>query len=663
MAGGLETPTKNLLPDISAIVRAARGRGDGDAALVQLRLLANEPEATAEVFESLAQLCLERGLIDEGAAACEQAIARDPSRPAPWHVLGIIHMQLQELQAARDALEQAVQLRPRFAPGLNNLGFVLQHLGLNATAADRYRQALAVDPAYAEAHSNLASVLALAGSYDDALAHARRAIEVNPQYISPYMHAAFIEADRERFDEAVAWIARLPHEARRDASILTALAEILVKAGRYEDASAVCREAIATQPDNGDAFLCLGTALAPLGRRAEALAAFDRAEALMPNAALPLAWKGSVLTELARLPEAKESFDRACAREPHLPNVLYMRAAANEFRMTDAEVAGLERMLTDEHSPQDRTQLHFMLSAAYLRSGDTSKVFPHLHAGNRIKRSMIDYDADRVEDYISAIAAAFPSSLTQKPAGCVSEIPIFVAGIPRSGTTLVEQILASHPKIHGAGELGAMTAVERNLAGTYRKAYPTFAANLQASDQQAAGLEYLSLIGQPPAGKRHIVDKMPANALFAGLIHLVLPNARMILCRRNPFDTCFSCYSTLFAGRQNFSYDLTELGRYYRAHDALMTHWRRVLPQENFLTVDYEDVVEDIEGMARRLIAFCGLDWSDACLKFHESTRPVRTASMLQVRKPLYRSSVGRWRPFRAELAPLFKALALPVPD
>jgi hypothetical protein len=342
-----------------------------------------------------------------------------------------------------------------------------------------------------------------------------------------------------------------------------------------------------------------------------------------------------------------------------------MRAAASEFRMTDAEVAELEETLADEGatSPQDRTQLHFMLSAAYLRSGNTSRVMPHLHAGNRIKRSMIDYDPDKALRYMSAIAATFPSTLVRRAAGHGSAIPIFVAGIPRSGTTLVEQILASHPRVHGAGELGAMTAMEKSLAGNYRKPYPYFAADFEARDQRAAGLKYLALIGELPAGKQHIVDKMPANALFAGLIHLMLPNARMILCQRNPLDTCFSCYSTLFAGRQNFSYDLGELGRYYRAHDALMAHWRRVLPEKNFLAINYEDLVEDIEGVARRLIAFCGLGWSDNCLRFHESTRPVRTASMLQVRKPLYRSSIGRWRPFQAELKPLFEGLALPVSD
>ena len=665
MTGRTETPSRHLTANPSAILRTARERGEGTAALAELRRLANMPDASSEVFEALGQLCLERDLIDEAAAASERATALNPSLPEAWHRLGIIHMLRQNAEAARDALERVVELRPLHAPALNNLGFVLQQLGLNAMASSRYRQALAIDPGYVEAHSNLAAVLGMAGSYDEALTHAKRAIELNPQYLGAYMHAAFIETDRERFDEALAWIGRLPREALRDAAVLTAYGEILVKAGRHEEALAVCREAIAAQPDNADAHLCLGTALAPLGRRTEALTAFGKAEALRPTSAVPLAWRGSVLTELARMPEARELFDRARALEPHLPSVLYMRAAANEFRLPEAEVAELENQLADERttSPVDRTQLHFILAATYLRSGETSRVFPHLNAGNRIKRSMIDYDPDKVDQYISSIAAGFPASLIRTAAGDVSRVPIFVAGMPRSGTTLVEQMLASHPKVHGAGELSAMTKMEKILAGRHRKAFPHLAADMKPADQRAAGSEYLAQIGAPPSGKQHIVDKMPANALFAGLIHLMLPNARIVLCRRNPFDTCFSCYSTLFAGRQNITYNLAELGRYYRAHDALMGHWRAVIPEENLLEIDYEDVVEDIEGMARRLIAFCGLEWSDDCLRFYESTRPVRTASMLQVRKPLYRSSVHRWRPFRKDLAPLFDALAMPVPD
>ncbi len=208
--------------------------------------------------------------------------------------------------------------------------------------------------------------------------------------------------------------------------------------------------------------------------------------------------------------------------------------------------------------------------------------------------------------------------------------------MPRSGTTLVEQILASHPKVHGGGGLRAMVAAATSTQSKYEQALSAFHGRLYRTRRPSRRGRRLpsALSGEPPDGKQHIVDKMPSNALFAGLIHQALPNARIILCRRNPFDTCFSCYSTLFAGHQNFTYNLDELGRYYRAHDALMAHWRAVLPKENFLEIAYEDVVEDIEGMARRLIAFCGLEWSDDCLRFYESKRPVRTASMLhQVRK------------------------------
>ena len=666
MTSQTETPLKeDIDARLSAVLRTARERGNSAAALPQLRQLANEPDATHDVFDALSQLCLTHGLIDEATAASERAVALDPSQPDTWHRLGIIHMQRQQAEAAREALERAVALRPDFAKALNNLGFVLQHLGLNAMAVERYGQALAANPDYAEAHSNLASALALAGRYDDALTHAKRAIELSPGYISPYMHAAFIETDRQRFDEALAWIDRLPREAMRNALVLTACAEILIKADRHEEALVPCREAIELQPNLGDAFLCRGRALSALGRRAEALIAFDRAIALMPASAGPLAWKASVMMELGRTSEATDLFDRARSLEPRMADVIYMHAAANEFRLKDAQAAELEALLADEQitSASERTQLHFTLANAYLRSGESKKVFAHLHAGNRIKRSTIDYDPDAVEQQFLAIAAAYPASRVRSADGSTSQIPIFVAGMPRSGTTLVEQILASHPKVHGAGELRAMGAVTRKIQNKYEKLYPHFAADLNAEYQRAAGAEYLAQIGRPPDGKQHIVDKMPSNALFAGLIHQILPNARIILCRRNPFDTCFSCYSTLFAAHQNFTYNLEELGRYYRAHDALMAHWREVLPKENFLEINYEDVVEDIEGMARRLVAFCGLEWSEDCLRFYESKRPVRTASMLQVRKPLYRDSVGRWRQFEAELAPLLVSLAQPVRD
>lgn len=652
----------NTSPDL---LRNARARGDNGAALIELRRLSRAPGATGEIFDALAQLCLECGLIDEALAACEQAVGRNPALPAAWHRLGIIHMRRQNPQAARAALERAVALLPGVAVAHNNLGFALQSLGFLDEAVAQFRLAVAANPDYAEAHSNLVAVLSHGGHIDEALAHARRAIALGPDNANPYVLAALAEADRERFDEAVAWIAKMPIDARRNPAVLTALAEILFKARRHEDALAVCQDAFRLDPGNGEAHFCRGSTLAALGRHTEALAAFDTAVALMPNSADALAGKASVLLELARAPEAMALFDRARALEPGRATVLYLRAQACEFRLPDTEIAELEAMLAQPNTVPlvDRLQLHFVLGNAYLRAGENTKAFEHLHAGNRIKRSLINYDPAVAERQIPLIAAAFPASSAKTTAGNRAQAPIFVVGMPRSGTTLVEQILASHPDVHGAGESLAMLSAVKSIENARRSSFPDFVADLTPGDYQALAADYLARIGKPPEGKTRIVDKMPSNALFAGLIHRALPEARIVLCRRNPFDTGLSCYSILFSGQQNFTYDLEELGRYYRAQDALMAHWRAVLPEDRFFEIGYEDVVEDLEGWARRLIAFCGLEWSDRCLRFYESERPVRTASVLQVRKPLYRSSVGRWRQYREELAPLFAGLGTTPPE
>jgi hypothetical protein len=229
--------------------------------------------------------------------------------------------------------------------------------------------------------------------------------------------------------------------------------------------------------------------------------------------------------------------------------------------------------------------------------------------------------------------------------------------MPRSGTTLTEQIIASHPDVHGAGELpDLMTIAQRDVAGMGA----VFPNNIPALDQAglgAWGADYVAGLHSraPDAGR--ITDKMPANFLAIGLIHMMLPNAKIIHVNRNPVDTCLSCFMQLFSSRQEQIYDLAELGRYYVDYARLMGHWRSVLPAGAFLDVQYEDIVADQETQARRMIAFCGLDWNDACIDFHKSKRSIRTASVTQVRQPIYKSSVERWRPYEKFLGPLLDAL------
>ena len=258
---------------------------------------------------------------------------------------------------------------------------------------------------------------------------------------------------------------------------------------------------------------------------------------------------------------------------------------------------------------------------------------------------------------MAEIAEIFSSDLLNAKAGmgARSDMPIFIVGMPRSGTTLAEQILASHPMAHGAGELRKMQSLGDEVG------FPPGVLALPAQRLKAMGEAYLAYVRPMAGGRPRVVDKMPANFALLGLIRLILPDARIIHCRRDPVDTCLSCYTKLFAGQQAFAYDQTELGRFHRGYQGLMAHWQALLPSSHFLEVDYEAVVDDIEAEARRMLDFLGLPWDPAVLRFHETERPIRTASANQVREPLYRTSAGRWRKHAAELGPVIVRRILAV--
>jgi hypothetical protein len=341
-----------------------------------------------------------------------------------------------------------------------------------------------------------------------------------------------------------------------------------------------------------------------------------------------------------------------------------IHAGLKTFAAGDPDLGRMEALLDGLAGRRDDAiTLAFALGKAWMDVGDADRAFAHLSRANRLKRSTFDYDVRAEVRRLGAIPHGV-EALTQRSIGpgIASEAPVFVVGMPRSGTTLVEQILASHPDVCGGGELTAFQDATRE---TLREAGLSPGAQagrirLEAHsrfDPAKLGRAYLGRVAHLAAGKARLVDKLPGHFQNLGLISLALPNARIIHCRRDPADTCLSCYATNFAAPKPFAYDLAELGQYYRAYAALMAHWRRALPPERMLEVRYEDVLEDLEGQARRLVAFCGLEWNPACLRFHETRRPVLTASVNQVRRPLYGSSQGRWRAYETHLRPLLEAL------
>ena len=315
---------------------------------------------------------------------------------------------------------------------------------------------------------------------------------------------------------------------------------------------------------------------------------------------------------------------------------------------------------------EDRRDLHFALGKAYADLDQRERSFHHLLEGNALKRREFVYDEAETLGFLDRIRTVFTAELmhSKRGLGDASMVPIFIVGMPRSGTTLVEQILASHPKVFGAGELKEFSKAATSLGmSNGALSFPEVVPALSAEQLRQLGTSYLDGVAAAAPKAERITDKMPANFSFVGLIHLALPNARIIHMRRDPIDTCLSCFSQLFAGDVPYCYNLGELGRYYRAYQTLMEHWRRVLPAGLMLEVEYEKVVADIEGQARQTVAYCGLEWDDACLDFYKTQRPIRTASATQVRQPIYRTSVGRWKPYQHLLQPLIKELGIELDE
>ena len=637
----------------------AHAYGNLDLAISHLRQACLAPRAPALYSSNLAEMYRQKGLLAEGEEAGRRAVAMDPQLAAGWNNLGILLQEAGKFEESLRCLERVAALQPGSAQTHNNLGNTLRRLERFDLAEAQYRQALALDASYAEAHSNLAFLLSTQGRHDEAAAEAAQAIELNPRLVDAYLNLADVEVSRHRYEAALRALDMLRAFAPDHPAGLIARAKALRQVEHLDEALVCARAAVAAAPRNAEAHNALASVLQSLGHTGEALGEFETAVQL-PGAVAEDAMIGraTLLLEAGRKDEALAAFEQALAAFPGSVQARAGRAEARKFQAGDADIAALEAALAagERRSLNDRIAAHFALGKAGLDLQDPARAFRHLHEGNRLKRATFAYDPDATRLWTQQLAAAFTPSLLQRlsNAGDPSALPVFIVGMPRSGTTLIEQILASHPQVTGAGELSAL-----RLTVDGSGLLPDRLDALTAEQAARLGREYLARVTPLAEGRARLIDKMPGNFLYAGLIHLILPNARIIHARRDPVDTCLSCYTKLFSGEQRFTYDLGELGRFHNDYTRLMTHWRALLPAERFIEIDYEAVVDDLEGQARRLTGFLGLPWDDACLNFQDNRRVVRTASVTQVRQPLYRTSVGRWRPYASHLGPLLAELGI----
>jgi tetratricopeptide (TPR) repeat protein len=433
---------------------------------------------------------------------------------------------------------------------------------------------------------------------------------------------------------------------------------------RLEEAAAQLERALALRPDYIEAHFSLAQVLRERGSFDAAIAHYEKAIALRPDDPVIHSNLGRLLGELGRITKARAAFQKAVALAPRCGATYLNLAHCDKVAPDDPYLATMEELARDQGAlgERDRIDLDFALGKAYADIGQHERSFQHLLRGNARKRKILVYDEAAMLGELERIHLAFDQKLLRKGKrlGNPSYLPVFIVGMPRSGSSLIEQILASHPQVFGAGELTAFQDAVAGLAqpGGGSLPLPELLLSLPKQRLRELGSRYLAAVKAIAPAYSRVTDKLPGNFRFVGLIHLALPNARIIHAQRDPVDTCLSCFAIQFtAGGTEYSYELGELGRCYRAYQALMTHWRNVLPAGVMLDVQYEEVVDDLEGQARRIVAHCGLDWDERCLAFPTTQRAVRTASAAQVRRPIYRSSIGRWRPDQALLQPLLEAL------
>jgi tetratricopeptide (TPR) repeat protein len=662
------------------------------------RALALKP-AFAEALNNRGNALRDLGRPEAALASYDQALAIAPKYLEALNNRGNALRDLKRPEDALASYDRALTLKPDFPEILCNRGNALRDLDRPAEALANFDQALALKPDYAEAWVNRGNALKDLARLDAALASYGRALEVNPKHpVAHYNHGSVLRELRrptdaiESFDRALAIkpgyaealndrgaaLLDLRRSAEALASVERALerrpdyvealfnrGNALRELGRHDDALASYDRALVLKPDSVEALNNRGNALRDLGRVEAALASYDRAIALRPAYATGYDNKSLALTELGRFDEATAAIEHAIALDPERIRSYYdLTLLPRRWSPDDPHLRKMEALARDidRLSPDERIDLHFALGKA-LAELAPERAFRHLIDGNAAKRRQISYDEAAALALLDRTRTAYtPALFSDKTGGGdPSPAPIFILGLPRSGTSLIEQILASHPEICGIGEADEFRRVVEGFPSPVLQK-PETVAQLTGAALRDIGTAYSGrLAGRAPSAVPRIADKTLWNFQWAGLLHLALPNARIIHCRRDPLDTCLSCFSHRFAGNIPYAYDLGELGRYYRAYDSLMTHWQAALPPAIMIEVQYEAVVADLEGEARRILAHCGLDWHPRCLDFHRTERAVRTASMTQVRQPLYRHAVGRWRAYEAFLGPLIEALGLPA--
>ena len=595
-----------------------------------------------------------QGRLDDAAQQIEQALALAPDVPLLHEDLGSVRLQQGRHEHAIALFRKAIRLDPRLPSAHRKLAEGLAALGRGDEADRHFEAYFDRDPAagrVAEGADHLR-----AGRTDEAIEVLRTLLRERPDNVNAMRYLALAYwREKKKPGDAEAWLRRATSIAPDFTTGWMSLGLILLDSNKPNEAIEAYRRAVALAPDNAAAWAGAGNAYAQAGQQESSVAAYARSLELNPRVAGVHMSHGHALKTIGNHEAALGAYRAAVAERPRFGEVYWSMANLKVFRFEDEEIRAMQEQLErGDLTDSERIHFSFALGKGFEDSGDHDAAWSYYDAGNRLQRPLVKHDPLELEKRHQDIRRLFNRDFLTQHAGSGhgAPDPILIVGLPRSGSTLVEQILASHSEVEGTAELPILGQIANSI-GRFRRddvEFPESVLDLDGRDWQAYGQRYLEEAARHRFTERPcFTDKMPNNFPLLGLLHLILPNARIIDARRHPLDSCLGCYKQLFAKGQNFTYDLEDLAHYYRHYDAMMAHWRQVLPGR-VLTVHYEDTVTDLEGQVRRLLDHCGLPFEPGCLRFFETRRAVRTASSEQVRQPIYHDAIGKWRSYAKHL-------------
>ncbi len=639
---------------------------------------------------------LRTGNFVETLRLCEQFLATSPEDASFLCLAGQASIALRQFDNAEKYIDDAIRVSPDFAPAFEVHGDLMLLKGDPGRACASYKVAMRLDPGRNLTHEKLERsrqlekaaatakpAAATRKPFEDELRKAvafetngdlqsaemiyREILTREPNHVEAARLLAGIAVHHKRYRDAEVFLKKVLEIAPDHARAWLDLANVQRELDQLDDAVESARQVLRLAPDNAESYMAYAGAIGMTGAHEEAIEAYQRAIAMAPEKAGAMCAMAHHQKTVGHQNDAIASYRRAIAIKPDHAEAYWSLANLKTFRFEDEEVAAMQALLRDESLPDvSRAQLHNALGLELESRKDYDAAFQNFAACNKIQRLSESYDPVETETTYDRIIDLFDADFFAKNAGApASEItPVLVVGLPRSGSTLIEQILASHSQVDGTHELGDLTrAVQSVRRGKNRRArFPDTLAELTPADWQGIADEYLQRTEIFRSGAPFFIDKNPNNFVYVGVMKLAFPNARIINARRHPLDSCFGSFKQLFASGQPFTYDMIELGEYYLQYQRLMNHWHAVLPGF-VLDVQYEDVVADLDSQVARLLDYCGLPFEEACLRFHETNRAVKTASSEQVRRPIYSSSVNLWRNYEDHLDELIQILQPILPD